>query len=147
MNSASRDFLSSCTVMHRKHLKVRLLALIGTGRFCLDKWRRFDFVAALFILCESFFHRLHSYYLEVGKVLRVEASAASIFSSTTDIGSSREDVYRKLLKEHCLQSAISWLAASSRSRLTSSSRRILARNSPCLTKPSLASKALWHAFL
>jgi hypothetical protein len=50
---------------------------------------------------KDFFARLHDYYSAVGKVLRDEASAASVFRNTTDIGSSREDVYRKLLKEHC----------------------------------------------
>jgi len=50
---------------------------------------------------KDFFARLHEYYSDVAKVLRNEASAASIFRNTTDIGNSREDVYRKFLKEHC----------------------------------------------
>lgn len=48
----------------------------------------------------SFFDRLREYYMQVGKVLRGEAAAASIFPNTTDIGTSREKVYGEILKLH-----------------------------------------------
>jgi hypothetical protein len=47
-----------------------------------------------------FFDRLMEYYSDVGKVLRGEASAASIFPNPSDIGSSRERVYAEVLKMH-----------------------------------------------
>ena len=47
-----------------------------------------------------FFERLRSYYLNVAAVLRGEADAASIFANTSDIGTSRENVYKKFLAQH-----------------------------------------------
>lgn len=47
-----------------------------------------------------FFERLRNYYREVAAVLRGESSAGSIFTNTTDIGTTRELVYRKFLEEH-----------------------------------------------
>jgi len=51
-------------------------------------------------MTKAFFERLNAYYLAVGKVLRGEADAASIFPNTTDIGMSRENVYADFLKLH-----------------------------------------------
>lgn len=48
----------------------------------------------------QFFHRLRDYYRNVSAVLRGEASAASIFPNTTDIGMSRESVYAEFLRQH-----------------------------------------------
>lgn len=47
-----------------------------------------------------FFQRLRSYYLNVAAVLRGEASVASVFPNTTDIGMSREAVYAEFLRQH-----------------------------------------------
>jgi hypothetical protein len=47
-----------------------------------------------------FFERLKEYYINIGKVLRGEAKAASIFPNTTDIGMSRERVYAEVLRLH-----------------------------------------------
>jgi len=51
-------------------------------------------------MVKPFFERLNTYYAGVAAVLRGEASAASIFSNTADIGTSREHVYRCFLKDH-----------------------------------------------
>jgi len=51
-------------------------------------------------LAKEFYRRLHTYFTNVGKVLRDEANAASIFPNTTDIGISRENIYARVLKEH-----------------------------------------------
>jgi len=48
----------------------------------------------------QFFSRLRTYYLDVAAVLRGEATAASIFPNSTDIGMSRERVYAEFLKHH-----------------------------------------------
>ena len=40
------------------------------------------------------------YYTSVGRVLRGEASAASVFPNTVDIGSARERVYAEVLRTH-----------------------------------------------
>lgn len=48
----------------------------------------------------EFFKRLRGYYLDVAAVLRGEASAASIFPNSTDIGMSRERVYAEFLRQH-----------------------------------------------
>jgi len=40
------------------------------------------------------------YYTNVGKVLRGEAGAASVFANTIDIGASRERIYAEVLKAH-----------------------------------------------
>lgn len=47
-----------------------------------------------------FYRRLKEYYANVGKVLRGEANAASIFPNSTDIGVSRERVYAEFLRQH-----------------------------------------------
>src|SRR5688500_18060979 len=44
--------------------------------------------------------QLRNYYLAVAKILRGEADAASVFPNTTDIGMSRERVYKEFLKQH-----------------------------------------------
>lgn len=49
---------------------------------------------------QNFFTRLRNYYLDVAKVLRGEADAASIFPNTTDVGMTREKIYANFLKEH-----------------------------------------------
>jgi hypothetical protein len=47
-----------------------------------------------------FYTRLKAYYADVGKVLRGEADAASIFPNPTDIGGSRERIYAEFLRQH-----------------------------------------------
>jgi hypothetical protein len=47
-----------------------------------------------------FFERLKKYYSDIGKVLRGEADAASIFPNPTDVGISREHIYAEMLKLH-----------------------------------------------
>jgi hypothetical protein len=51
-------------------------------------------------MTKPFFVRLRNYYANVGKVLRGEADAASIFPNTTDIGMSREKIYAEVLRQH-----------------------------------------------
>jgi hypothetical protein len=51
-------------------------------------------------MAKPFFDRLRKYYADVGKVLRGEADAASVFPNTTDIGMSREKVYAEFLRQH-----------------------------------------------
>jgi hypothetical protein len=51
-------------------------------------------------MAKPFFTRLKDYYADVAKVLRGEASAASIFPNPTDIGQSREQIYRRFLQDH-----------------------------------------------
>ena len=53
-----------------------------------------------FVMSENFFVRLKGYYESVGAVLRGEASAATIFPNTSDIGMSREKVYVEFLRTH-----------------------------------------------
>ena len=48
----------------------------------------------------NFYERLHKYYEDVAKVLRGEAAVAAIFPNATDIGTSREKVYKEFLKMH-----------------------------------------------
>jgi hypothetical protein len=47
-----------------------------------------------------FLKRLENYYHAVGQVLRSEAEAAAVFPNSTDVGSSREEVYAKFLRTH-----------------------------------------------
>lgn len=49
---------------------------------------------------KPFYDRLQSYYSKVGKVLKGEAEAASIFPNSTDIGVARERIYAEILKQH-----------------------------------------------
>lgn len=49
---------------------------------------------------KPFHERLQKYFVGVGKVLKGEADAASIFPNTTDIGMSREKIYAEVLKTH-----------------------------------------------
>jgi len=51
-------------------------------------------------MAKQFYERLKAYYSKVGAVLRGEADAASIFPNTTDIGTSRERVYKEFLRTH-----------------------------------------------
>lgn len=51
-------------------------------------------------MSKNFFVRLKNYYESVGAVLRGEASAATIFPNTSDIGMSREKVYVEFLRTH-----------------------------------------------
>lgn len=51
-------------------------------------------------MAKDFYRRLHSYFLDVGKVLRNEAEVASIFPNTTDRGMARENIYAKVLRDH-----------------------------------------------
>ncbi|WP_162617990.1 DUF6602 domain-containing protein [Salinicola halophilus] len=51
-------------------------------------------------MAKDFYRRLHSYFLDVGKVLRNEADVASIFPNTTDRGMARENIYAKVLRDH-----------------------------------------------
>lgn len=48
----------------------------------------------------NFFDRLREYYLKVAQVLRGEAEAASVFPNSTDVGMSRERVYKEFLSQH-----------------------------------------------
>lgn len=52
-------------------------------------------------MSSPFYARLKAYYSNVGKVLRGEADAASIFPNSTDIGQSRERIYAEFLRQHC----------------------------------------------
>ena len=49
---------------------------------------------------KNFYERLYKYYEDVAQVLRGEAGVATIFPNSTDIGMSREGVYKEFLKEH-----------------------------------------------
>jgi len=49
---------------------------------------------------KDFYKRLRNYYIDVAKVLRGEADAASIFPNPTDIGMSREKIYAEFLRQH-----------------------------------------------
>ena len=49
-------------------------------------------------MTKPFFERLEKYYSEIGKVLKGESNAASIFPNKTDIGMTRERVYAEVLK-------------------------------------------------
>lgn len=51
-------------------------------------------------MSKPFFERLKIYYTDLGRVLRGEADAASIFPNMTDIGISRERVYAEILRLH-----------------------------------------------
>jgi hypothetical protein len=51
-------------------------------------------------MVQNFFHRLRSYYEDVARVLRDEASSASIFPNSSDIGTSRESIYAEFLRQH-----------------------------------------------
>ena len=51
-------------------------------------------------MSKPFFKRLEKYFSHVGKTLREESEAASIFDNKTDIGVSREHSYASFLKEH-----------------------------------------------
>lgn len=48
----------------------------------------------------QFFDRLRDYFEQVAAALRDEASAASIFPNSTDIGSTRERIYLDFLRQH-----------------------------------------------
>ena len=74
-------------------------------RYLFGGWWREDEVSQIITklprtMAGPFFDRLRSYYLSVAAVLRGEAAAASIFPNTTDIGMSRELVYREFLRQH-----------------------------------------------
>src|ERR1043165_8082751 len=49
---------------------------------------------------QPFYNRLMGYYRSIGKVLRGEAAAASVFPNSTDIGVSRERAYMRFLETH-----------------------------------------------
>lgn len=49
---------------------------------------------------ESFFYRLRNYYTKVAQVLKGEAEAASVFPNSSDIGTSRENIYLEFIKCH-----------------------------------------------
>ena len=49
---------------------------------------------------QDFYTRLQKYYLDVARVLRGEASAASIFPNSSDIGVAREQIYAAFLRQH-----------------------------------------------
>ncbi len=51
-------------------------------------------------MAKKFYQRLQKYYSNVGKVLKGDANAASIFPNTTDIGMCRERIYGEVLKLH-----------------------------------------------
>jgi len=51
-------------------------------------------------MTQTFFDRLRAYYTKVAEVLRGEADATSIFPNPTDIGTSRESIYKEFLKQH-----------------------------------------------
>jgi len=49
---------------------------------------------------QPFFKRLVTYWEDVGKVLRGESDAASIFPNSTDVGGARERLYIEFLRAH-----------------------------------------------
>jgi hypothetical protein len=51
-------------------------------------------------LMKPFFIRLRGYWENVGKALRGESDAASIFPNATDVGTARERLYVEFLKAH-----------------------------------------------
>jgi hypothetical protein len=51
-------------------------------------------------MARPFFDRLRNYFQDVGKVLKGQASSASIFPNPTDVGMSRERVYIEFLRQH-----------------------------------------------
>lgn len=51
-------------------------------------------------MTENFLVRLKQYYVDVAKVLKGHADAASVFPNSTDVGLSRERVYFEFLKQH-----------------------------------------------
>ncbi len=51
-------------------------------------------------MTRPFFDRLVTYYTEVGKALRGQASTAAIFPNASDVGTSREAVYAAALRQH-----------------------------------------------
>ncbi len=51
-------------------------------------------------MAKPFFRRLNQYFETIGQVLRGEASSASIFPNSSDIGLQRELVYVEFLKQH-----------------------------------------------
>lgn len=51
-------------------------------------------------MTEPFFYRFAEYFSEVGKILRGEADAASIFPNPTDVGTTREKIYAEFLRLH-----------------------------------------------
>jgi hypothetical protein len=51
-------------------------------------------------MTSNFHDRLRKYFTDVGKALRDDASAASVFPNTTDKGMSRERIYAQMLRQH-----------------------------------------------
>lgn len=51
-------------------------------------------------MAANFFERLRAYYLNIADVLRGEADASAIFPNPTDVGMSRERVYKEFLRQH-----------------------------------------------
>jgi len=51
-------------------------------------------------MAQPFFKRLRKYYSKAAEVLRGEADTASIFPNTSNIGTSRENIYIEFLKLH-----------------------------------------------
>ncbi|TDK44751.1 DUF6602 domain-containing protein [Algoriphagus formosus] len=51
-------------------------------------------------MSEILFERLRDYYTKVAQVLKGEADAASVFPNSTDIGTSRENIYLEFIKNH-----------------------------------------------
>jgi hypothetical protein len=51
-------------------------------------------------MADNCLDQIRGYYLAVAQVLRGEATAASVFPNTTDIGTSRELAYKEFLKQH-----------------------------------------------
>jgi hypothetical protein len=52
------------------------------------------------VMTKPFYERLKTYFAEIGRVLRGEAGAASIFPNSTDVGVSRERIYAEFLRLH-----------------------------------------------
>ena len=51
-------------------------------------------------MAKQFYDRLSSYFVDVSKVLSGQSDSASIFPNTSDIGDTREEIYRIFLKQH-----------------------------------------------
>lgn len=51
-------------------------------------------------MAKKFYKRLRDYFEDVAKVLKGDASPASIFPNSTDVGMSREQIYLEFLKMH-----------------------------------------------
>lgn len=54
-------------------------------------------------MAKDFYERLGGYYTKVAEVLRGEVDVGAVFPNSSDVGSTREHVYIKFLRQHCPQ--------------------------------------------